>query len=198
MGMSGQRHALAALQPLRKDPGICWIGGWVGLRAGLDTEARWKVLCLCRESNSGRQMLSQTLLTELPQLQHYHIKGYLFFWAYCSHWFLICWTCVRVNLQASCNIWSVRLSISVFPILKKSLYYQQCLVQWSSWYESWGDISGGLYDWSTFHTHDMRMVFHLCVSSYVSSKYMSDWSSSHMQCTGRVCLLYVSSCVLSV
>jgi hypothetical protein len=31
-----------------------WIGGWVGLRAGLDTEARGKILCFCWGSNPGR------------------------------------------------------------------------------------------------------------------------------------------------
>jgi hypothetical protein len=33
----------------------------VGLRAGLGTEARGKVLCLCRRSNLGRPVCSQTL-----------------------------------------------------------------------------------------------------------------------------------------
>jgi hypothetical protein len=50
-GVSGQRHALAALYPQGKDPWCPWIGGWVGLRAGLGTEAREKILCLCRGSN---------------------------------------------------------------------------------------------------------------------------------------------------
>jgi hypothetical protein len=37
MGVSGQRHAPAALYPRGKDPpGTHWIGGWVGPRAGLD------------------------------------------------------------------------------------------------------------------------------------------------------------------
>jgi hypothetical protein len=29
-------------------PGTYWIGGLMGLRAGLDTGARGKILCLCR------------------------------------------------------------------------------------------------------------------------------------------------------
>jgi hypothetical protein len=37
--------------PLAKDPGTFWIGGWVSHRAGLDTEVRGKILCLCRGSN---------------------------------------------------------------------------------------------------------------------------------------------------
>jgi hypothetical protein len=42
----------------------------VGLRAGLDTEARGKNLCLCRESNLDRPVIQSidTILTELPQL----------------------------------------------------------------------------------------------------------------------------------
>jgi hypothetical protein len=32
-------------------------GGWVGLRAGLDIEARRKILCLYRGSNPDRQTL---------------------------------------------------------------------------------------------------------------------------------------------
>jgi hypothetical protein len=44
-----------------KDPGTLWAGGWVGLRAGLDTEARRKIICLCRGSNPGRLLCSQTL-----------------------------------------------------------------------------------------------------------------------------------------
>jgi hypothetical protein len=38
-----------------------WIGGWVGLRAGLDTEAGGKIHCLCRESNPVHPVCSQTL-----------------------------------------------------------------------------------------------------------------------------------------
>jgi hypothetical protein len=30
MGISGQRHAPAALYPQAKDPGTHWTGGWVG------------------------------------------------------------------------------------------------------------------------------------------------------------------------
>jgi hypothetical protein len=37
--------------PGERTPGTHWIGGWVGLRAGLDTGARRKILCSCRGSN---------------------------------------------------------------------------------------------------------------------------------------------------
>jgi hypothetical protein len=36
-------------------------GGWVGLRAGLDTQASGKILCLYRRSNLGLPVCSQTL-----------------------------------------------------------------------------------------------------------------------------------------
>jgi hypothetical protein len=42
--VSGQRHAPAT-------------GGCVGLRAGLDTEATGKILCLCRGSNLDRPVV---------------------------------------------------------------------------------------------------------------------------------------------
>jgi hypothetical protein len=38
-GVSSQRHAPAALYHQQRIPVTHWIGGWVGLRAGLDTEA---------------------------------------------------------------------------------------------------------------------------------------------------------------
>jgi len=51
--MGGERSASlpgrALLQEMTSD--THWIGGWVGLRAGLDTEARGKVFCLCRRSS---------------------------------------------------------------------------------------------------------------------------------------------------
>jgi hypothetical protein len=51
-GVSGQRHAPAALYPRGNDPpGTHCTGGWVGIRAGLDKEDRGKILCPCRGSN---------------------------------------------------------------------------------------------------------------------------------------------------
>jgi hypothetical protein len=44
-----------------KASGTHCIGGWVGLRVGLDAEVRGKILCLCRGSNPGRPVRSQTL-----------------------------------------------------------------------------------------------------------------------------------------
>jgi hypothetical protein len=44
MGVSGQPHATAALHPNpgERTPGTHCTGGWVGLRAGLEAEARGK------------------------------------------------------------------------------------------------------------------------------------------------------------
>jgi hypothetical protein len=43
-----------ALPPGEMTPGTHCTGGWVGPRAGLDTEATGKILCPCRESNLYR------------------------------------------------------------------------------------------------------------------------------------------------
>jgi hypothetical protein len=47
--------------PLEKDPSTHWIGDWVGLRAGLDTQVRGKFLCLCRRLCASHPVCSQTL-----------------------------------------------------------------------------------------------------------------------------------------
>jgi hypothetical protein len=44
MGMSDQRHATAVLYLRDRTPGTHCVGGWVSLRAGLDTEARGKII----------------------------------------------------------------------------------------------------------------------------------------------------------
>jgi hypothetical protein len=44
--------------PLGKGPGTHCTGGWVGPRAGLDTEDRGKILCPCRGSNPDLYWLS--------------------------------------------------------------------------------------------------------------------------------------------
>jgi hypothetical protein len=52
-----QRHAPAALHPRERTPGTQCTGGWVGSRAGLDTEARGKILCLCCGSTLDRPVV---------------------------------------------------------------------------------------------------------------------------------------------
>jgi len=44
-GVSGQRYVLAELYSWERTCGSHWIGGWVGLSAGLDTESIGKILC---------------------------------------------------------------------------------------------------------------------------------------------------------
>jgi hypothetical protein len=50
----------------------------VSLIAGLDTEAREKILCLCRAWNPGRPVCSWTLLTQLSQFHYVCINRYNF------------------------------------------------------------------------------------------------------------------------
>jgi hypothetical protein len=47
--------------PGERTPGTHWIGGWAGPRAGLDAEARRKILCPFRGSNPDCPARSQTL-----------------------------------------------------------------------------------------------------------------------------------------
>jgi hypothetical protein len=79
--------------PREKPPGGHWTGGWVGPRAGIDTEARGKILCLCRDripAPNSSSLQPDTVLTELPhpvrELQTVHnwktaipfqIRGYV-------------------------------------------------------------------------------------------------------------------------
>jgi hypothetical protein len=64
MGVSGQRHAPATLYPPERTPGTHCTGGWVGPRAGLDTEVRGKLSRLCRGSNLDRPVVE-------PVARHY-------------------------------------------------------------------------------------------------------------------------------
>jgi hypothetical protein len=47
--------------PGERTPGTHWTGGWVGPRASLDAETGRKIFCLCRGSNPGRPLRSQSL-----------------------------------------------------------------------------------------------------------------------------------------
>jgi hypothetical protein len=60
MGVSGQRHAPAALYSQGKNPRYP-LNRRLNPRAGLDAEARRKILCLCRGSKPGRPVRNQTL-----------------------------------------------------------------------------------------------------------------------------------------
>jgi hypothetical protein len=44
-----------------RTPGTHCTGGWVDLRAGLDTEVRGKVLCPCRGSNPDRPVVQSVV-----------------------------------------------------------------------------------------------------------------------------------------
>jgi hypothetical protein len=59
-------------------PGTHWTGGWVGPRGWVDAEARRKILCLCRGSNPGRPVRSQTLYC----LNYSGSSGFEYFWKF--------------------------------------------------------------------------------------------------------------------
>jgi hypothetical protein len=60
-GVNCQRHAPTALNLRVWTSGTHWIGGLVGLRDGVDTDARRKILCVCSGSNPGRPVCNQKL-----------------------------------------------------------------------------------------------------------------------------------------
>jgi hypothetical protein len=55
---------LPRFTPGERTPGTHCTEGWVGPRAGLDTAARGKFLCLCRGSNPDRPVVQ-------PVVRHY-------------------------------------------------------------------------------------------------------------------------------
>jgi hypothetical protein len=60
-GMNGQRHAPTGICPEERTPGTHCTEGWVGPRAGLDTELRGKILNLCRGSNLDRPVVQSVV-----------------------------------------------------------------------------------------------------------------------------------------
>jgi hypothetical protein len=64
MGLSARPYHQATLCTREMTQSNHRIGSWMGLRADLDTENRKEALYLCRESNHGRPVCSQTLLPE--------------------------------------------------------------------------------------------------------------------------------------
>jgi hypothetical protein len=61
-------HPGRAFTPGERNPGTRCTGGWVGPRAGLDTEVRGKILCLCRGSNPDRPVVQ-------PVVRHYTARA---------------------------------------------------------------------------------------------------------------------------
>jgi hypothetical protein len=51
----------ATLCPRERTPGSLCSGGWVGLRAGLDTEATGKILCPCRGLNPDHPVVQSVV-----------------------------------------------------------------------------------------------------------------------------------------
>jgi hypothetical protein len=66
MGVSGQRHASAALYPGERTPGTHCTGVWVGPRVGLDTEAREKIISPLPGIEPRFLGRTARILTELP------------------------------------------------------------------------------------------------------------------------------------
>jgi hypothetical protein len=114
MGVSGQHHAPAALYPRGKDPGTHWRGGWVGPRAGLDTEDRGKIRCPCQGSNPDRPVVQ-------PVVRHYTD------WAtrlHCIYKYCL-YTVHNKIFMSHCNYW---ICISFIIILWALNYREKCIL----------------------------------------------------------------------
>jgi hypothetical protein len=77
-GVSGQRHASTALCPGERTPGTHCTGGWVGLRAGLDTEVRGKILCPCLGSNPDRPVVQSVVIHYTDWANNWTLNNLLF------------------------------------------------------------------------------------------------------------------------
>jgi hypothetical protein len=67
-GESSASRPGRAFSPGERTPGTHCTGGWVGPRAGLDTEARGKILCPRRGSNPDRPVVQ-------PVVRHYTARA---------------------------------------------------------------------------------------------------------------------------
>jgi hypothetical protein len=142
------RHQLRPRFDPGKDPRYPFTGGWVDLRAGLDTEARGKILCFYRRSNSSRPACSETLFWLPPYKKSYsasivrrlsplHWQRNIFSQASCCSF-----TRYEINhLIINCTLFGTSISTDDFRILQ-----QQALVSlpvqkfeerpcWYYWYQ---------------------------------------------------------------
>jgi hypothetical protein len=76
-GVSGQRHVWSRFTLGERTPSTHWTGDWVGPRAGLDTEARGKIICPCRGSNLDGPLVDRhctVRATPAPRLSKYEAE----------------------------------------------------------------------------------------------------------------------------
>jgi hypothetical protein len=100
--------------PGERTPGTHWTGGWVGPRAGLDTEVTGKVLCPCRGSNLDRPVVQSVARHRADMSQphtHPHIVARCYFFYRSCHWYpSYCW---KFHCTLRTNIYCQYLSLKV-------------------------------------------------------------------------------------
>jgi hypothetical protein len=107
MGVNGQRHALPRFSPGERTPGTHCAGGWVGNRAGLDTEAKGNILSPVLEIEPrlpGRPARSQTLywLSYPGSRTFCTTQIFTRFWSVRSNWnriYVKCLTAVKQDFS---------------------------------------------------------------------------------------------------
>jgi hypothetical protein len=87
--------------PGERTPGTHCTGGWVGPRAGMDTEVRGNILCLCRRSNPDSPVTQ-------PVVRHYTA------WANPAHTGY-CYYCTKRPFSDLLCSQSEFLSIPIYP-----------------------------------------------------------------------------------
>jgi hypothetical protein len=100
-----------AFTPGERTPGAHCTGGWVGPRAGLDSEARGKILCLYRGSNPDRPVVQ-------PVVRHYTA------WA-TNNYFMYSHTVLPPVLPpflCTADIWKIGLIVAFFPTTGRYSY----------------------------------------------------------------------------
>jgi hypothetical protein len=115
-GVSCQRHAPTALYHRGRTPCTHLTGGWVGPRAGLDSEVKGKILCLCRGSSLDRPVNQSVArhytdwATPAPRLS----------------WILIVFEIITLSVSG----WSLDGRLSTLTTPRKPLELTQSFIHW--------------------------------------------------------------------
>jgi hypothetical protein len=96
MGVRGQLHVPAALYSRKRTHGTSWIGSCVGLRGGLGTEAKGKIIRLCRDRTRVVQSVVRHYTDWATPSPFLTLKSFKLL-----HWLPRAWVCYWLRHAAS-------------------------------------------------------------------------------------------------